>query len=328
VLELLGLYRRRCSKRPLALPADHWKDELSSTHNPMAVRTATLLLERAGCIQREEEPGSRTLAVMASEKINERALAEQLMRAEAKAERDRAKLDAILDYANRHECRHVQILRYFGDETDLGSSCNACDRCAAGNEPPPEVFPEETWVAVQKILSAVARLDGRFGRARIGELLKGSRSKGILESGLETHRCYGLLKDWTLAAIVAAIDELLQDGCLEQRGRDYPMLGITERGKEAMWRKVQPRVEFLAAGASPEETEPDADLVKALKSWRMRRCRTAHVKPFHILTNRTVEALAVRKPTTPEALAAVPGIGPSKLEKYGDDLLRMMRAAT
>lgn len=328
ILELLGLYRRRCMKHPLALPADQWKEDLRSTNNPMAIRSATWILERAECIQREDEPGSRTQAVLAYEKINERKLAEQIVKAESKASRDRAKLDAILDYANRQECRHKQILRYFGDTTDLGTNCKACDRCSAGDQPLPEIFPEENWVAVQKILSAVARLDSQFGRARIAELLKGSKSKGIHEAGLEHHRCHGLLKDWTLASIVSAIDELLQDGCLAQTGREYPTLAITPRGKQALFRKVQPRVEFAAAAPADEDVDLDEDLLKALKGWRMKRCRIAHLKPFHVLTNKTLEALAARKPTTEKELEAIPGIGPAKIQKYGADLLKMMKAAT
>lgn len=327
VLELLGVYRRKCGRRPLALPAEAWVEELSSTRNAMAVRTATWILERAECVQREDEPGSRASAVLAMEKINERALAQELQKAERKASRDRAKLDAILDYANRRECRHRQILRYFGDPTPVEGNCGACDTCAAPEAPPPEAFPEENWVAVQKILSAVARLDGQFGRARIAELLKGSASKGILAAGLDRHRCHGLLKEWTLESLVSAIDELIGDGSLEQRGREYPMLGITARGKEVMWRRIVPRVRLTAAAPSLEDAPPDEALAKALKSWRMRECRKAHLKPYHILTNKTLQALASRKPANEAELAAVPGIGPAKIDKYGEAILRLTRAA-
>ena len=327
VLELLEVYRRKCGKRPLALPAETWKEELSSTRNAMAVRTATWILERADCVRREEEPGSRTPAVWAVETINQRALALELQKAERKAARDRAKLDAILDYANRRECRHRQILRYFGDTTPVEGNCGACDSCAAPEAPPPEAFPEENWVALQKILSAAARLDGQFGRARVAELLKGSASKGIRSAGLERHRCHGLLKEWTLESIVSAIDELIADGSLEQKGREYPMLGITARGKKVMWRKIVPRVELSAAAPPPKDAPLDETLANALKSWRMRECRRAHLKPFHILSNKTLKALASRKPSTEKELAAVPGIGPAKLEKYGSDLLRLIRLA-
>ncbi|MDF3129645.1 RecQ family ATP-dependent DNA helicase [Kiritimatiellaeota bacterium B1221] len=328
ILELLSFYRRRCANHPMSFSVDLIKEDLTTTNNPMAIRTATWILERADCVQREEDPGSRSQAIFANEKINERSLAEQLMKAEAKAARDRIKLDAILDYANRTDCRHKQILDYFGDTTDLGENCGACDRCDTGAEKVPETFSEESWVAVQKILSAVARLDGQYGRARIAELLKGSKTKGIKEAHLEDHRCHGLLKEWTLASIVSAIDELLQDGCLGQTRQEYPTLELTPRGKQAMFRKVQPRVAFAAAAPAEEDLELDEDLLKALKSWRMKRCRIAHLKPFHVLSNKTLEALAARKPVSEQEMLAVPGIGPSKMQKYGEDLLKMMKAAT
>jgi ATP-dependent DNA helicase RecQ len=185
---------------------------------------------------------------------------------------------------------------------------------------------EEDWVVVQKILSAVGRLDGRFGRARIAEVLKGSKTKGVTESGLDQHRCYGLLETWTLPAIVAAVDELIADGSLEQRGREYPLLGITDRGKEVMFRRVQPRVELQ--GSVPDAIEAvDPDLVQALKQWRLRQSRKGRLKPYQVFSNQTLEALASHRPTSESELLAVPGIGPAKLDKYGADLLRMMRAA-
>ncbi len=327
ILELLAVYRRKCMKRPVARSADDWKEELESTRNPMAIRTATWILERAGCVQREEDPGSRSVAVLAHEKIDERALAKEILRAEEKANRDHSKLDAMIDYASKHICRHQQILRYFGDPAYLDQDCKSCDVCEAEAAPPPEELEEETWVAIQKILSAVARLNGQLGRARVAELLKGSKSKGILKAHLDEHRCYGLLSSWTLDAIVAAIDELLQDGCLETRGAEYPMVGITERGKEAMWRKIRPRVEFTVVPASSESSPVDEDLIKALKRWRMQTCKRAHLKPFHVLSNKTLDVLAQVKPETERELSDIPGIGPAKIEKYGDDLLRLIRAA-
>jgi len=326
ILELLAVYRRQCMKRPLARSADDWKEVLESTRNPMAVRTATWILERAGCVQREEDPGSRSVAVLAHEKIDERALAREILRAEEKANRDHIKLEAMIDYASKRQCRHQQILRYFGDSASQENVCGGCDHCEAEAAPEPEELPEETWVAIQKILSAVARLNGQLGRARMAELLKGSKTKGILKSHLDQHRCYGLLPAWTLDSIVSAIDELLQDGCLETRGADYPMLGITERGKEAMWRKVRPRVQFSGMVTDVTVSPPDEDLMSALKSWRMKTCKRAHLKPFHILSNKTLEALASCKPETERELSDIPGIGPAKIEKYGEDLLRIIRA--
>lgn len=331
VLELLQLLRRRCSLRPLALPAETWAKELLTTQNPMAVRTAMFLLERARCIQREPEPGSRSHAVLALEKIDSQALAEQLTRAEAKAARDRAKLDAILDYVNRRECRHKQILRYFGDATEL-HGCRACDICSTLGKAASPTLSEADWVAIQKILSTVARLNGQYGRARLAELLHGAKTKGILQSGLDKHRGYGLLQDWNRSDITHAFEELLHDGCLEQSMGEYPVLQITERGREAIWKRVTPRVQFRKSPPAPSaKAAPaaaglvDESLLKRLKGWRMRRAILSKIKPYQVLPNKTLEAIAAQRPGSIEGLGNISGLGPVKLQRYGNELLKLLR---
>lgn len=333
VLELLGLIRKRCMKGPRVITAEMWAEDLVSTGNPMAVRTALYLLDRANCIERQHEPGSRTPAVMAREKVDREALADQLVRAEAKAVRDRAKLDAILAYVNKRECRHRQILRYFGDATEL-KGCRACDVCSGLSRPETPPLTEGDWVAVQKILSTVARLDGQYGRSRIAEVLKGSETKGILQAHLEGHRCYGLLREWPLASIVHALDALLEDGCLAQGMGEYPTVSITERGREAVWRRVAPRVRLKTprrraaepvAGAAGVAEGEEGDVVKRLKRWRMQRAMITKMKPYQVLTNKTIEALAAQRPETLEELAEVPGIGPAKLGRYGEELLKLVK---
>ncbi|MCC5849090.1 MAG: RecQ family ATP-dependent DNA helicase [Verrucomicrobia bacterium] len=325
VLELLELIRRRCMKTPLALPAETWAKEMMSTQNPMAVRTAMVLLERARCIQRQPVSGSRSMAVMAEEKVDAKLLAEQLTRAEAKAIRDRAKLDAILDYVRKRQCRHKQILMYFGDSTEI-NDCKACDVCANLLGVGGQTLTEAQWVAIQKILSTVARLEGQYGRSRIAEVLKGSDTKGIHQSQLQHHRCYGLLKDWTLADITRTLDELLGDGCLAQLPGPYPVLTLTDRGRDAVWRKVEPAISMPAppGRASSPAIASDPSLLKALKSWRMRRAREGRMKPFQVMHNRTLEAIAAAKPDSHAALERIPGIGPAKISRYGDELLEIV----
>ena len=325
VLELLELIRRRCMKTPLALPAETWAKEMLHSQNPMAVRTAMVLLERARCIQRQPVSGSRSMAVMAEEKVDAKLLAEQLTRAEGKALRDRAKLDAILDYVRTRQCRHKQILLYFGDATEI-QGCKACDICAdllgAGRED----LSEAQSLAVLKILSTVGRLNGQYGRSRIAEVLKGSESKGIHQAGLQHHRCYGLLKDWTLADITRALDELLGDGCLDQEPGPYPVLSITDRGRKVVKGDAKPAIAMPSplSRTPPPSVGAEPDLIKALKAWRMRRAREGRMKPFQVLHNRTLEAIAAAKPDSHAALERIPGIGPAKISRYGDELLALV----
>jgi ATP-dependent DNA helicase RecQ len=61
--------------------------------------------------------------------------------------------------------------------------------------------------------------------------------------------------------------------------------------------------------------------VQALREWRLTRARTDEVPAYVVFNDRTLAELAAREPRTLAELAAVPGIGPAKLERYGAELL-------
>jgi superfamily II DNA helicase RecQ len=65
----------------------------------------------------------------------------------------------------------------------------------------------------------------------------------------------------------------------------------------------------------------------ALRRWRLERARADGVPAFVVFHDKTLAALAARRPSTRDELAAVPGIGPAKLDRYGDDVLAALAAA-
>ncbi|MBV8562000.1 MAG: ATP-dependent DNA helicase UvrD2 [Actinobacteria bacterium] len=78
-----------------------------------------------------------------------------------------------------------------------------------------------------------------------------------------------------------------------------------------------------AAGASvPKAKLDETPEVAALKAWRLERARAEEVPAYVVFNDRTLAELVARTPRTLTELAAVPGIGPAKLERYGEELLR------
>jgi DNA helicase-2/ATP-dependent DNA helicase PcrA len=77
---------------------------------------------------------------------------------------------------------------------------------------------------------------------------------------------------------------------------------------------------------SPRRTkgEPTDPLVAALKSWRSNTSRAANVPAYVVFSDATLEAIASSKPKTRVALGRVPGIGPVKLDRYADVLLKIV----
>ena len=58
-------------------------------------------------------------------------------------------------------------------------------------------------------------------------------------------------------------------------------------------------------------------LFEALRAWRLERARADAVPPYVIFHDRTLTAVAERRPRDLADLATIPGIGPAKLDRYG-----------
>jgi DNA helicase-2/ATP-dependent DNA helicase PcrA len=80
----------------------------------------------------------------------------------------------------------------------------------------------------------------------------------------------------------------------------------------------------LAALENGEIPMADRPLYDALVSWRRELARAAAVPPYVILDNKTLKNVATERPRSSDALLALPGIGPVKLERYGAALLEVV----
>ncbi len=79
-----------------------------------------------------------------------------------------------------------------------------------------------------------------------------------------------------------------------------------------------------AARPLPKREKPKLEqtpAVQALRDWRLARARADEVPAYVVFNDRTLAELVARTPRTLAELAAVPGIGPAKLERYGPELL-------
>ena len=113
------------------------------------------------------------------------------------------------------------------------------------------------------------------------------------------------------------VDEILTTGVLVKTAE----LGATMQvpfgekvGKAGVYGRLTPGSDGAA----------DPALMDKLKSWRLGQARAQGVPAFVVFNDRTLEALAALRPGTEEGLLQVPGIGPAKLEAYGDQLLDLL----
>ncbi len=70
----------------------------------------------------------------------------------------------------------------------------------------------------------------------------------------------------------------------------------------------------------------NAELLDALREWRLQTSREKAVPAYVVFTDVTLIAIAEQAPADTDALAEIPGIGPMKLQSYGEDVLGLIRA--
>lgn len=80
-----------------------------------------------------------------------------------------------------------------------------------------------------------------------------------------------------------------------------------------------------AAEPEPETPQLNEELMTKLKRWRTARAQAERMPPYIIAHDKALEALALRPPANQQELLATPGFGPNKVEKYGEDILKITR---
>ena len=107
------------------------------------------------------------------------------------------------------------------DKTD----CGACDYCLGELE-----SVAEPILLARKILSAVARVEQRFGAAHVANVLRGRSTELIEARGHQQLSVFGLLPDASADEIRGYIDQLVGRGLLRQTDDAYPVLQLTAEG--------------------------------------------------------------------------------------------------
>ena len=235
-----------------------------------------------------------------------------------------ARLAQMMAYAEMRECRHARIADYFG-EAGVPRRCSACDNCLA-ERPAEEAVPVE---AVAAALSAVARFSGRVGLANVAAVLGGRRTKwSTAQAWVEELPFHGALARWSDDRVRLLLAELVRAGAARQSSGEYPVVELTPAGREAVGRGTPPAL-TLPATPSRHAAAGGAVSVEAvdrLKRWRLETARSAGVPAYVVFHDATLNAIASAKPASLADLLRVPGVGDSKLRKYGEEVLEVLRA--
>ncbi|HKE75815.1 MAG TPA: ATP-dependent DNA helicase UvrD2 [Acidimicrobiales bacterium] len=123
------------------------------------------------------------------------------------------------------------------------------------------------------------------------------------------------------------LDELAADATpdeLAEADRQAELAAVAQTTGSAAGGRGERRPRAPVPAASGPEA---ARVEQALRAWRKQRSKDDGVAAFIVLSDRHLMGIAERRPVTTRELAACPGIGPAKLDAYGDELLALVAAA-
>jgi len=264
-------------------------------------------------------------------------LAQFIAQSESGAERkrvERAKLDALLGYAEITTCRRQRLLAYFGET--LMQPCGNCDNC---------LVPAQTWdgtIAAQKALSCVLRTGQRFGVGHLIAVLRGEADDRIRALGHDRVSTFGIGADLDERQWRGVFRQLVASGLLMTDADGFGVLRVTEGARgvlrgEAMvsFRRVADRAERRAqrkAQRAERSTRSlsieahETPLWQTLRDLRAKLAREQGVPAYVIFHDATLLQMLREQPQTIDQMSAISGVGAAKLERYGEDFLAVLRS--
>ena len=109
------------------------------------------------------------------------------------------------------------------------------------------------------------------------------------------------------------------------RAKDRLYLSWTEKARPSRFLNELGLVE--ARSISLPDAEPRPAGFEPLRAWRRTRAQTDGVPAFHVFSNRALVEIASNRPASLAELAEVKGVGPQKLERYGEEVLAVLASA-
>ena len=287
--------------------------------------------QEAGRAGRDGEPATCLLIHSGSDRelhsfFIERSFPEPVTDEAAAAQKRHAyaRLAQMTSYASIRSCRHARIADYFGEE-GVARSCQACDNCLAGERPAGTPVATEL---IRAALAGAARFSGRIGLVNLAAVLGGRETKWTRDhSWVREVPAHNTLPGWSEDRVRKLFAELMEAGLVGQTPGQYPMVMLTEEGREVLAGRSLAAVTLPAEPLVAPVTAArpaDPDLFERLRTWRALVARRDGVPAYVVFHDRALAELAARRPADLEAMAEVPGMGPAKLARYGDELLGLL----
>ncbi|MCC5816363.1 MAG: ATP-dependent DNA helicase RecQ [Leptospira sp.] len=239
-------------------------------------------------------------------------------------------LGMIREYGRTEECRQVFLTKYFGETIQ---NCGSCDNCQATHKGRDAFNQKETTKKIKKealstyefsdeetdiLMNTVMALNGKFGKTSLAAMLRGSKSKDVLRKKLDREKYYGSLNHIPEQALVRFFENGLEKKIFTTKGDKYPKILIPN--VPVRKKAIDPNAPVKVKKTPTTNTL----ILRKLQNYRDTQARKLKWKKYMVMQNNVLKKIAEDMPSSEEELYRVKGMGQSKVEKFGADILAIL----
>jgi len=230
------------------------------------------------------------------------------------------------DYAESSVCRRRSLLHYFGESYDR-DNCGNCDNCL---KPKKRVeASEDLRAAIETILV----LRERFKPEYIAHVMMGDATNEIQGYKHNELDVFGCASERDEKFLLAVIRQGVFADYLTKDIENYGVIKVTDEGKkflnsrEKFWivednEYTEMLDEEMRGGGSGAV---DAELFSILKDLRRKIAKQHGLPTYVIFQEPSLDAMATTYPITIDELQNIPGVGPGKAKRYGQEFIELIK---
>lgn len=236
------------------------------------------------------------------------------------------RLQQFVGYVESADCRRAVVLRYFGETH--GGGCGNCDRCRT---------PAETYDGTADAILVLGAARGsreRFGAGHLVDIVSGNATDKVRANRHQHLDAFGKGAEKSKHHWQAVIRQLVALGLMNSIPDRNGGMALTEDGIDVLnggsnvnLVKPRPRVRSASRSASPAAAEIPAeqqDLWNDLRKLRSELAREQGMPPYIIFQDTTLLGMMQAMPKDLHEMSKIPGVGTSKLDRYGEQFLEII----
>jgi len=233
------------------------------------------------------------------------------------------RFQAMRGFVDAQTCRRRVVLSYFAEFTE--KDCGNCDICLD----PPSQF--DATQAAQKVLSCVYRIKQSGDVEHVVAVLRAEVNEKISQLGHDKVSTFGIGRDKTPGYWFSIVRQLIHLGYLQQDIAAQSNLCLTQaagvilKGQQPLM-LAAPRLQKASYWQRNKRDKVyDRALFAKLRLLRKEIAALEDIAPFIVFNDATLSELARVKPLTSRQMLNVSGIGDTKLARYGEPFLSLIK---